>query len=73
MSRARTRPAIRIPTAIHQIASLLPSVVARWRPSPVRYAITTAAAWEPIASRIETISDHLYGLRKPSRRAKVER
>ena len=36
-------------------------------------AIAIAAAWEPTARTIETTSDHLYGLRKPSRRTKVSR
>jgi hypothetical protein len=71
ISSARTSPAARIPTATHQIASRFPSVAARWSPSPVRNAIRTAAACEPMARKIETISDHLYGLRKPSRRANV--
>jgi hypothetical protein len=42
-------------------------------PVPVSHAIAIAAAWEPTASRIETMSDHLYGLRNPSRRTNVSR
>jgi hypothetical protein len=33
----------------------------------------TAAAWDPTASRTDTMSDHLYGFRKPRRRTNVRR
>jgi hypothetical protein len=39
----------------------------------VRKAIATAVACEPTARTTETASDHLYGLRKPSRRQNVLR
>ena len=48
-------------------------MIAFSRPLPVRYAIAIAAACEPTARTIETISDHSYGLRKPSRRTNVSR
>jgi hypothetical protein len=59
MKRARNRPVTRIAMAISQ--SVCPCSVESARSSafPVRKAMTTAAACEPTASTIETMTDHL--------------
>ena len=41
------------------------------RPAPVRNAVANCAAWEITARTIDTMSDTLYGRRKPSKRPNV--
>jgi hypothetical protein len=59
MKSARRSPVTTIATAIHQSARRLSASTTRWSASPVRKAMTTAAAWEAIARTTETMSDHL--------------